>query len=197
MIGSERRPSRVAVLASGNGSNLQALIDRMRDGTVPASISVVISDKVNAYALERARRAGVEALHLSPKAYPSREAYDEGLLAAIRSRSVDWVVLAGFMRILGPGFVRALSGRIVNIHPALLPSYPGTHAIERAFAAGEREVGVTVHLVDEGVDTGPILAQERLEVRPGETLEELTERVHQVEHEIYPRVVADLVRRDR
>jgi phosphoribosylglycinamide formyltransferase 1 len=186
------RPA-LAVFASGNGTNLGALIDSVRGGTIDAEIRVVISDKKEAFALERARRAGIEALYLSPKEHPSRESYDLALCEAVRERNVDWIILAGFMRILSPLFVRAFSRRIVNIHPAILPKYPGTHAIERAFEAGEKEVGVTVHFVDEGVDTGPIIAQERILVRKGESLEELTERVHSLEHQIYPRVVADLV----
>ncbi len=184
---------RMAVFASGNGSNLQALIARVEDGTLPAVIAVVISDRRDAFALERAKRAGLEALSLLPRDYTTREGYDEALLEAVRSRRVDWVVLAGFMRILSPGFVRSLKGRIVNIHPALLPKYPGTHAIERAFQAGEKEIGVTVHFVDEGVDTGPIIAQEKITVKTEETLEELIERVHEVEHTLYPRVVRELV----
>lgn len=183
----------IAVFASGNGSNLQTLIDSVKDGMIPADIRVVISDKKDAFALERARRAGIEALHLRSKDFPSREEYDAALAGAVRERKIDWIVLAGFMRVLTPVFVRPFLGRIVNIHPALLPKYPGTHAIERAFEAGEKEVGVTVHFVDEGVDTGPIIAQERLPVREKEPLEELTERVHELEHKIYPRVVRDLV----
>lgn len=184
---------RIAVFASGNGSNLQALIEGVRAGTIPAVIALVLSDRADAYALERGRKAGIETRFVDRKSFPSREAFDAALLAEVNGRKVGWVVLAGFMRILTPDFVRPLAGRIVNIHPALLPKYPGTHSIERALEAGERETGVTVHLVDEGVDTGPILRQEKLEIRPGETLEGLTERVHQLEHEVYPRVVAELV----
>jgi phosphoribosylglycinamide formyltransferase 1 len=184
---------RIAVFASGNGSNLQALIDRTRDGSLPARIVVVLSDQVEAFALERARRGGIEALHLDRKSYASRGDYDNALLSAVNERKIDWVVLAGFMRILTPIFVRPLLGRVVNIHPALLPRYPGTHSIQRAFEAGEREVGVTVHFVDEGVDTGPVIRQESLVVREGESLEALTERVHRLEHRMYPEVVSDLV----
>jgi phosphoribosylglycinamide formyltransferase-1 len=180
---------RLAVLASGSGSNLQAILDAAAAREIPAEVRVVLSDREDAYALERARSAGVEALHLSPRAFATRETFDAAVLELLRARKIDWVILAGFMRILSPLFVRAYAGRILNIHPALLPKYPGTHAIERALAAGERETGVTVHFVDEGVDTGPLLMQERLEIRPGESLDELTERVHALEHLVYPEAI--------
>jgi phosphoribosylglycinamide formyltransferase-1 len=184
---------KIAVFASGNGSNLQALLDRVRDGTLPAEISLVVSDRADAFALERGRTAGVETLLLRPKSYASRDAYDTALRKEIEARGIDWVVLAGFMRILDTAFVRSFLGRIVNVHPSLLPAYPGVRSIERAWKAGEREVGVTVHFVDEGVDTGPVIRQARIAVENGETLEGLTERVHRLEHRLYPEVVRDLV----
>ncbi|MFH1262362.1 MAG: phosphoribosylglycinamide formyltransferase [Pseudomonadota bacterium] len=186
--------SLLAVFVSGSGTNLQAIIDAVQGGSLPAEVRVVISDKKEAYGLERARLAGIEALAISPKEFPSREKFDSTLLKAVQERKIDWVILAGFMRILTPAFLRPLVGRVINIHPALLPNYPGTHAIERAFAAGEREVGVTVHFVDEGVDTGPIIAQEKLAVRAGESLDELTERIHALEHRLYPGAIRELVK---
>ncbi|HLG20275.1 MAG TPA: phosphoribosylglycinamide formyltransferase [Bdellovibrionota bacterium] len=188
----ENRPA-LAVFASGNGSNLQALIDGSKTAGWPAEIRVVVSDKKDAFALERAKNANIEAVWFSPKQYASREAYDLGLVELLRQRSIDWVILAGFMRILSPVFVRPYLGKMINVHPALLPKYPGTHSIERAFQAGEKEVGVTVHFVDEGVDTGPIIVQEAIPVQPGETLEQLTGRVHDVEHRIFPEAIRDVI----
>ena len=180
---------KLAVLASGSGSNLQAILDEVQAGKIPAEVRVVLSDKKEAYALKRAEAAGVEAICLPPKAYPSREAHDQAIVDELRMRHVDWVILAGYIRILGADFVRAFAGKILNIHPALLPKYPGIHSIERAVQAGEKEVGVTVHFVDEGVDTGPIIVQEPLPVSNSETLERLTERVHGLEHRLYPEAI--------
>ena len=179
----------LAVLASGNGTNLQAILDQVESGTLKASVRVVISDKKDAFALQRAKNAGVEGFTLFPKSYASREAHDLALVQLLRERSIDWVILAGYMRILTSTFVRPYWGKIVNLHPALLPNYPGIDAIERAFKAGEKEVGVTVHFVDEGVDTGMVIAQEKIDVREGESLESLTQRVHEVEHRIFPQAI--------
>ncbi len=179
----------LAVLASGFGSNLQVILDGVAQGEIPGEVKLVLSDQGKAHALERARKASVEAVVLSPQRFSSREEYDQNLVNVLRDHQIDWVVLAGFMRILSPVFLAEFSGKVVNIHPALLPKYPGTHAIERAFEAGDQEVGVTVHFVDEGVDTGPIIMQEGFEVEPNETLDQLTERVHTLEHRIYPKAI--------
>ncbi len=158
---------KLAILASGEGTNLQAILDAIRDGHIPAEVRVVLSDRKSANALNRARNAGVEAVHLPARSFPNREAYDEACVQLLREREVDWVILAGFMRILSPVFVRGFAGKILNVHPALLPAYPGLDAIERAFKAGEARTGVTVHYVDEGVDTGPMILQESTPIRPG------------------------------
>lgn len=188
--------SRLAVLVSGEGTNLQVLLDQAQSGKIPAKIALVISDRKKARALERSRNAGVEALWISPKSYSSREDYDVELVKTLRERKIDWVILAGFMRILSPVFVQAFPARILNIHPALLPAYPGLHAIERAFQAGEKKIGVTVHFVDEGVDTGPIVLQDAVSVKPNETLEALTARVHALEHRLYPQAICKVLNRD-
>lgn len=181
--------NKLAVLASGSGSNLQALIDARARGDLHGEVALVVSDRRDAFALERARAAGIPARWIDPKAAASREAYDAALSAAIRASGASWVVLAGYMRILGAPFVRAFPGRILNIHPSLLPAYPGVRSIERALAAGERETGVTVHFVDAGVDTGPVVAQERVAIPPGATLDALTERVHAAEHALFYRAI--------
>lgn len=182
-------PPHVAVLASGNGSNLQAILDATQEGTLNATVRLVFSDKAAAFALERAKKFGVEALSLSPKSFPSREVFDQAVVGLLQERKIEWVVCAGYMRIISPVFVRAFKGRILNIHPALLPKYPGTHSIERAIEAGDLEIGVTVHFIDEGVDTGPIIEQSRIQISPGETLDAVTERVHELEHRLYPKAL--------
>lgn len=182
-------PLRVGVLASGRGSNLQALLDATRVPDFPARVVVVISDRERAAALARAAGAGVPAIVLDPKAYGDRAAYDGALLDELDRHRVDLVCLAGFMRILGAAFVRSLRGRLVNIHPSLLPAFPGLHAQRQALDAGVRIAGVTVHFIDEGVDTGPIIAQASVPVRDDDTEESLSERILVEEHRLYPEVV--------
>lgn len=186
--------NKVAVLASGQGSNLQALIDAERTGILNAHISLVISDKKNAFALERAKAQGIDTLFVNPKKFSTREHYDAELYKIMQAHRVDWVVLAGFMRILSHHFVRPLLGRVMNIHPSLLPKYPGTASIQRAFASQESETGVTVHFVDEGVDTGQIILQERVKIEPHETLEGLTDKIHTLEHTLLPRALNQVIK---
>jgi phosphoribosylglycinamide formyltransferase-1 len=149
----------VAVLASGSGTNLQALIDASRAEDYPAEIVVVISDRLAARALERAREAGIEAVGVPRRAFPDREAHDLAIVELLRARGVQWVCHAGYMRIVGAKYLEAFPWRVLNIHPSLLPAFPGLHAQEQAYRAGVRIAGCTVHLADEGVDTGPIIAQ--------------------------------------
>jgi phosphoribosylglycinamide formyltransferase-1 len=182
----------LGVLVSGNGSNLQAIIDAVGRGELDARIKLVVSNRENAFALERARNANVKAVVCSHKGLPSREAYDEKLVELLREAGVEYVVLAGFMRILSPLFVRAFRGRVLNIHPALLPAFPGVNALGQALAHGVKVTGVTVHWVDEGVDTGPIIAQRAVPILPSDSEATLAERVHQVEHELYVEVLRDL-----
>ena len=180
---------RIAVLCSGQGTNLQALIDAARRGRLHATIALVLSDRDDAYALTRARRAGIPALYLDPAAHPSRTAFDAALIRALTRARVQLICLAGFMRVLGPALVRRFRHRILNIHPALLPAFKGAHAIRDALAYGVQVTGVTVHVVDEGVDTGPILLQEALAIRAGETASRLLARLHRLEHRLYPAAV--------
>ncbi len=188
---------RIAVLASGSGSNLQAIIEATESGRIRgAEVSLVVSDRRNAYALERARQRDIPASYFSPLNYSSREEYDRGLVTYLERRQIDLVVLAGFMRVLTPYFVLMFQHRILNIHPALLPSFPGAHGVEDALAYGVKVTGCTVHFVDDGVDTGPIILQEAMLVLDDDTAERLHERIRAVEHRLYPRAI-DLVLNDR
>ncbi|MES1157370.1 MAG: phosphoribosylglycinamide formyltransferase [Alphaproteobacteria bacterium] len=181
---------KIGVLISGRGSNLQALLDAKQSAY---EIVVVISNNPDAAGLERARAAGVEALALDHRPFKKdREAFERELDAMLRARGVEIVALAGFMRVLTPYFVRAWEGRLVNIHPSLLPKFPGTDTHRRALDAGETEHGCTVHLVTEDVDCGPILGQARLAILPDDTPETLSTRVLALEHELYPQCLAKL-----
>jgi phosphoribosylglycinamide formyltransferase-1 len=182
--------ARVAVLASGEGTNLQALLD---DPVVGRWVVLAVSDRPGARALERARAHGVEALFLDPASFADRAAFDAALLRALVERSIDVVALAGFMRIVGSDLVRAFSGRMLNVHPALLPAFPGTTSVADALAWGVKLTGVTVHFVDEEVDHGPIVFQEAVPVLPGDDWDALEERVHEVEHRLFPTAIRALV----
>ena len=174
------------MLVSGNGSNLQSFIDAGRDPTYPCTVAAVISNKAGVRSLERARRAGIVTEVLDHKAFADREAFDAELARRIDAHSPDLVILAGFMRILTPGFVRHYAGRLLNIHPSLLPLHPGLHTHQRALAAGDAEHGATVHFVTETLDGGPAIVQARVAVLPGDTPETLAARVLEREHLIYP-----------
>ncbi len=183
-----RAAPRVAVLISGEGSNLQALLDAASAGTLGAEIAVVVSNRAAARGLVRARDAGVAARHLGGKDI-SREAYDDALASLLAEYSPDLLVLAGFMRIFSASFIARFAGRILNIHPSLLPAYPGLDTHRRALDAGEHWHGATVHFVTVELDAGPAALQYRLRVRAGDTVESLTARVHVGEHLILPRAV--------
>lgn len=180
---------KLAVLASGNGSNFQAILDAIATHRLQAQVRILIVNNPAARALDRAKQAGVSTVVINHREFPDREAFDKALGSWLDQAGVDLVVLAGFMRVLGSALINRYKNRIVNIHPSLLPAFPGLHAIEKAHAAQVTETGVTVHIVDTGVDTGPILAQQALAIVPGETLESLGARVHAVEHELYPKVL--------
>ena len=178
----------IGVLVSGGGTNLQALLDN------GLPVVAVASSKAGVRALERAEAAGVPTEVFARKHFDSREQHDLAMADWLDSHTVSVVVCAGYMHLLAPAFLDRFPRRIVNVHPSLLPAFPGTHAVEDALAAGATETGVTVHIVDEGVDTGPILAQERVAIEPDETAEQLRERLHAVEHRLLPEVVGELVR---
>lgn len=182
-------PLRLAVLASGRGSNLGAILDACRGTDFPARVALVVSDREQAHALTRARHQGVQAVFLDPKAHGDRAAYDAALLATLDGHRVGLVCLAGFMRLLGPAFVAAWRGRLMNVHPALLPAFPGLHAQRQALEYGVRVAGATVHLVDDGVDTGPIILQASVPVRADDTEASLSARILVEEHRLYPEAI--------
>ena len=183
----------IGVLVSGTGTNLGALLAAQAAGALaPARIVAVISNRPDVAALDRARVAGVPAEVVDHRAFPSREAFDAALIAALRAHEVEAVVLAGFMRILTPTFLGAFPGRVVNTHPALCPAFPGTDAPAQALAHGVKVTGVTVHVVDAGVDTGPIIAQRAVPVRPGDDARSLHARIQAEEHRLLPAVVRAL-----
>ncbi len=184
-----KNPLPVVVLISGSGSNLQALIDGAAGGELPIRIEAVISNEPDAFGLERARRAGIAAEVVDHRAFDSREAFDQALMAAIDRHQPGLVVLAGFMRILTPAFVHHYAGRLLNIHPSLLPKYQGLHTHRRALEAGDAEHGASVHFVTEELDGGPVILQAKVPVLPGDTPERLAARVLEKEHRIYPLVV--------
>lgn len=184
---------KVAVLISGNGSNLQALIDASAAPDYPAQIALVISNKKDAYGLARAEKSGVDACVIDHKNYPSREEFDAAIDVLLNQYAIEFVCLAGFMRILSSGFVNKWQGRMINIHPSLLPDFKGANAVRDALAAGVKESGCTVHLVTEEMDAGEIIAQSRVPVLPGDTQEELHKRIHEQEHLLYPRALNILI----
>lgn len=175
----------LGVLVSGSGTNLQAILDATADGRLDARVRVVISNKPDAFALERARRANVPVLVVSHKDHANRESFDAALVEALREAGVEWVVCAGFMRILTPVLLRAFPDRVINIHPALLPAFPGVHAQAQALAYGVKVTGCTVHFVDEGVDSGPVIGQRSVRVEDDDTLETLTARLLVQEHALF------------
>jgi phosphoribosylglycinamide formyltransferase-1 len=179
----------IGVLISGSGTNLQSIIDAIEAKTLDARIEMVLSNKVDAYGLVRAQNHGIHTEVLDHKAFASRETYDQAVVDLLRSRSVELVVLAGFMRLLSPVFVTAYSNRIMNIHPALLPAFSGLHVQKKALEHGVRFAGCTVHFVNEECDEGPIIIQAVVPVFPDDTEETLTARILTQEHQIYPRAI--------
>lgn len=180
---------RLGVLASGRGSNLQAILDAIGRGDLAAEVRVVVSDRPGARALERARQAGAAAVFVDRSAYPDREAADAAMARVLQEHGVDLVILAGYMRILGRGFVAAFRGRVLNIHPSLLPAFPGLHAQRQALEHGVKVAGCTVHFVDEGLDSGPIVLQAAVPVLEGDTEETLSARILEQEHRLYPEAI--------
>jgi phosphoribosylglycinamide formyltransferase-1 len=180
---------KIAVLVSGRGSNLQAILDSIEKGYIKnAAINVVISNKANAYALERARNHGIDAVFLNPGEY-DREGYDRAILNILNQYDAELLLLAGYFRLLGNEVIKAYRNRIMNIHPSLLPAFKGLHAQKQAFEYGVKVAGCTVHFVDEGLDSGPIILQKCVSVLPGDTEETLTARILEQEHIIYPEAV--------
>jgi phosphoribosylglycinamide formyltransferase-1 len=182
-------PLPLGILASGSGTNLQAIIDAIDDGRVPAEIRVVVCNRANAKALQRAERHQISTELVDHKTFPSREAFDQHVVGILRDKGVELVCLAGFDRLLSPAFIRAFPERILNVHPALLPSFPGLQAQRQALDYGVRIAGCTVHIVDEKTDHGPIIIQAAVPVYSDDTVESVTERILAEEHRIYPEAV--------
>lgn len=179
-----------AVFASGNGSNLQAIIDAVKAGDIQAELALVFSDKRKAYALKRAKEAGIQTLSLVRKDYATPQSYERDIVIHLKEMKIDFIVLAGYMKILSSFFIKQYPNQIINVHPALLPAFKGARGIKDTFTYGAKVAGVTIHFADDKMDHGPIILQEAFRVSERETLESLEERIHQVEHKIYPRTIA-------
>ena len=183
----------IAVFVSGSGTNLQAIIDAVKSGYVKAKIVLVLSDNKGSYALDRAKREGIETAFVDPKAHKSKEDFDKAIVDHLERRKVELICLAGYMRLLTPYFIKRYSDRILNIHPALLPSFKGVNGVRDALEYGVKVTGPTVHFVTEDVDAGPIVSQSVVRVEDGDTEDSLRERIHEEEHKIYPAAIKDFV----
>ena len=183
------QPLKIGVLISGSGTNLQAIIDRINDGSLNASVELVISSRPDAYGLKRAEAAGVDSLTLSKEFYKENDDPDEFIARMLRSRGCEYVIMAGYMRMVHASLLDAFPNRVVNLHPALLPSFRGAHAIQDAFDRGVKVTGVTVHFANEEYDKGPIIAQRALAVEEGWDVDTLEAHIHEIEHELYPEVI--------
>lgn len=183
----------IAVFASGSGTNFEHLVEACRKENWPLPIAVLISDRSDAQALARAKRLGIPSHTFSPGTFANKAAYEQKVLEVLRQYGVTWIVLAGYMRLIGSTLLEAYRGRIVNIHPSLLPAFRGKDAVGQALANGVKITGVTVHFVDEGMDTGPIIAQRAVEVSETDHHESLTKKIQAVEHSLYPYIVRMLI----
>jgi len=179
----------IGVLASGRGTNLQAIIEAIEGGKIEGRINIVISDNRDAFALKRAKQNNIETQYVDFKSFKNREDYDKEIIKILEEKKIDLVVLAGYMRIISPYFIKMYKNKIMNIHPALLPSFPGLYAQRQAVEYGAKVSGCTVHFVDEGVDSGPIVLQKSVEVKDDDTEELLEERILKEEHQIYPKAI--------
>lgn len=187
---------KLAIFVSGSGTNMQNLINECHNGRIPAQAHLVISDNPEAKAVERARNYGVTVIAIDRKQFQDKAAFEAEIMRAVDAAKVDYLVLAGFMRLLSAEFVQKYKGKIINIHPSLLPAFPGAHGIRDAFNAKVPETGVTVHFVDEDVDTGQVILQEKVTVDPSDTLETLEEKIHAVEYKIFPEALRKILKRE-
>ncbi|WP_141130683.1 phosphoribosylglycinamide formyltransferase [Virgibacillus dokdonensis] len=184
---------KAAVFASGAGSNFQAMLD---ESDLACEIVLLICDRPEAAVIEKARQHQIPVYQFDPKQYATKEAYERELVTVLKKARVQWIFLAGYMRIVGSYLLHAYQGKIVNIHPSLLPDFPGKDAITQAFAAKVDKTGVTIHFIDEGIDTGPIIAQQTVDMYPDDTIRSLTKRIQQVEHKLYPKIIKQLVQNE-
>ncbi|MBS4175647.1 phosphoribosylglycinamide formyltransferase [Bacillus sp. FJAT-49736] len=180
---------KIAVFASGNGSNFQSIVNAIKSGQLDATVELLVCDKPEAYVIERAKEESIETFVFDPKDYSSKTDFEKDIILELQKRGVQYLILAGYMRLIGPTLLHEYENRIINIHPSLLPLFPGKDAIGQAIAAGTSITGVTVHYVDEGMDTGPIIAQQALIVMVDDTVETLSERIHEIEHQLYPQTL--------
>ncbi len=185
---------RIAVFASGNGSNFEAIVEQFERGTIQGELVCLFSDQEQAYAIERAKRHQIPYYVLPKKKELTKADYEKQLLTILEKENIELIVLAGYMRILGETLLNKYPKRIINLHPSLLPKFPGKQGIKEAFFAKERETGITIHIVDSGIDTGPIIFQKKISLVEDETLEALERRIHALEHYFYPKIIADFVR---
>ena len=179
----------IAVFASGSGTNFETILQHIEDGSLPVQCQCLIVDKEQAYARTRAQQHQIEDYYFNPKSYPNKEAYEKDIQKVLKDKNVDLIVLSGYMRFIGKVLLEAYPKAIINLHPAYLPEFPGAHSIQDAFEAGVSQTGVTVHYVDEGVDTGPIIRQERVPIDPNWNLETLEEHVHAMEYDLFWQVI--------
>lgn len=183
---------KIAVFASGSGSNFQSIVDEIDSGTLEADVKLLVCDRPGARATERAEAAGIPVFSFRAKEYESKEAFEGEIVRELRASGVEFIVLAGYMRLIGPTLLKAFDGKIVNIHPSILPAFPGKDAIGQAFDGGVKVTGVTIHYVDAGMDTGEIIAQEAVTVEADETRESLQHKIQAVEHRLYPETLKQL-----
>ncbi|ASN07003.1 phosphoribosylglycinamide formyltransferase [Virgibacillus necropolis] len=186
---------KAVIFASGAGSNFQAIMDANQEKELGCEVVMLVCDKQGAGVIEKAAKFGISTCIVDPKAFPTKEAYEKKIVSALHEAKVDWIFLAGYMRIVGPTLLQAYEGAIINIHPSLLPDFPGLDAIGQAFRSRVHTTGVTIHFIDEGVDTGPIIDQEALEVLPSDTEETLKHRIQEIEHRLYPKVIKHVLNR--
>ena len=186
---------KIAVFASGFGSNFQAIIEAVRQQTLNADIALLVSDNPSSKAVERANAAGIDAFTFCAKDYAGKAAYEQAILAELKAKEVEYIVLAGYMRIIGKTLLEAYPMRIINLHPALLPSFPGAHGIADAYNYGVKVFGITIHFVDEGIDTGKIINQFAFHAEENDTLETIETKIHQLEHQYFPLTINEVINR--
>lgn len=192
---SNHQPVRLAIFASGSGSNFEAIVHAFQTEQCHAEVALLVCDRPDAFVLKRAETLGIPSVAIRPKSFDSKEGYEQEVLNELKAASIDLIILAGYMRIVGKTLLKAYPNKLMNIHPSLLPNYPGRQGIQDAFEDGATETGVTVHIVDEGIDTGPILAQETVAIEPDDTIESLERKIHAVEHELFPKVIHTYIKK--
>jgi phosphoribosylglycinamide formyltransferase 1 len=183
----------IAIFASGNGSNFQVIAQQSQQENWPQQVTLLVCDRPEANVVERAKELGIDAVSFVPKAFANKEAYEQAVLVLLQKYQIKWIVLAGYMRLIGPTLLAAYPGRILNIHPSLLPAFPGKNGLEEAFYYPVKVSGVTVHFVDAGIDTGPIIAQMPVLISATDSLETFTAKMHQAEYQLYPKVIFALI----